>query len=159
MDQRERYDACLGYEINIFCFFYLSAVCPRLAVPFLSVDLLFFRSCLSPYHRRLATILPASFASKPDSSPASGLKGLHQNIVSIGSTPPPPAAGFSLGRVSVLAQGMGDGLSSTFSSQARGKWSVHLLRLMIVENYRWLQGGFGGTPLPWQNLGILVGND
>ena len=128
----------------LFCFFSSSSVCTRLAAPFLSVDFLVFRSQLSPSCRRLATILNTSFSSKTDSYPPSGLEGLCHNIAAIGSTPPPPTAGSSLGRALVLSQGMGEGLSSKFSGQASGKRSVCFSRLRIVANNRGLQGGFGG---------------
>ena len=93
-----------------FLFFSFSAVCPRLATPFLSVGFLVFRFRLPPYRRRLATMLPASFLPKPDSSPALVLEVLRRNLAAIGSTLPPPAAVSSHGRASVLAQGMGEGL-------------------------------------------------
>ena len=140
-EQRARYDACCGHEITPFLFFSSSAVCPRLVAPFLSVDFLVFRSRLSPSRRRLATMLPASFASKPDSSPALGLEVLRPNITAIGSTPPPRLVGSSLVRVSVLAQRMGEGLSSEFAGQASGKWYVRLSRFLIVANARGLGGG------------------
>ena len=94
---------------------------------------------------------------KADSYPASWLEGLRRNLVAIGSTLPPPAAGSSLGGASVLAQSMGEGLSWTFAGQASGKWSVCLSRFLIFENARGLQGGglggrhFHGTPRgPWR---------
>ena len=86
-------------------------------------------------------MLPASFASKTDSSPASGLEGLRRNLADIGSTLTPPAAGSYLWRASVLSQGIGEGLSSNLTGQANGKWSIRLLRLLIVANARELQGG------------------
>ena len=78
-----------------------------------------------------------------------GLEGLCRNIATIGLTPLPPAAGSSLGRASVMAQGMGEGLSLKFAVQAIGKWVFCLSRLLIVANARGLRGGFGGMPLPW----------
>ena len=150
------YDACCGHEITPFLFFSSSAVCPRLAASFLSVNFLVFRSCLSPLCRHLSTMLPASFASNPDLSPPSGLEGLRRNIAAIGSTLPPPAAGSSLGHASVLAQGMGEGLSSKFDGQASGKWVFCLSHLLIVANTPGLRGGVGGhhchgTPRgPWR---------
>ena len=55
----------------------------------------------------------------------------------------------SLRGASILAQGMGEGLQSKFAGQASGKWSVCLSCLLGFLNARGLQGGFGGTPLPW----------
>ena len=136
-------------------FFSYSSVCPCLAAPFLSVDFLVFCSSLSPSRRCLANMLPASFASNTESSPASGLECLRRNITAIGSTLPPPVAGSSLGCASVLAQGMGQGLLLKFAGQASGKWSVCLLRFLIVANAFGLWGGFGGTPLPWHAQGSL----
>ena len=120
-----------------------------MAAPFLSSDFLVLRSRLSPSRRRLTTMLPASFASKPNSSPASGMEGLRRKIAAIGSTPPPPVVGSSLWHASVLSQGMGEGLSLTLSGQASGKWYVSLSRLLRIANTRGLLGGFGGTSLPW----------
>ena len=96
-------------------------------------------------------MLPASFASKPDSSPASGLEVLRRNIAAIDSTLTPPAAGSSLRRAYVLVQDMGEGMLSNLSGQASGKWSVCLSRLLIFANAHGLRGGLGvgGTPLPW----------
>ena len=54
-----------------------------------------------------------------------------------------------------LAQGMGEGLSSKFTGQVSGKWSVGLSRLLIVANAHGLRRGFGGTPLPWHVQGSL----
>ena len=141
---------CLPWPQNhpLF-FFYLSAVCPRLAAPFFSVDFLFLCSCLLPFRRRLSTMLPTEFASKPYLSPPSGLEGLRRNITAIGSTPPPPEAGTSLGHASVLAQGMRECLLSKFSGQASGKWVVRLSCLLIAANARGLQGRGRWTPLPW----------
>ena len=135
-----------------------SAVCPCLAAPLLSVDFLVFRSRLSPSRRRLATMMPASFALKPDSSTPSGLEGLCRNITPNGSTPPSPAAGSSLGRASVLAQGMGEGLSSKFAGQARGKWDVFLSRLLTFANARGLRFFWGGATAT-ERPGVLGGND
>ena len=132
-DQQERYDACRGHEIT----------------PFLSVDFPVFRSRLSPSRRHPTTMLPASFAPNTESSLASGMEGLRHNFATIRSTPPPPSAGSSLGRASVLVQDMGEGLSLKFTGQASDKWSVCLSRLLVFFNARGLQGGFGGTPLPW----------
>ena len=52
---------------------------------------------------------------------------------------------------------MGEGLLSTFDGQVSGRWSVHLLRFLIIANTRGLWGGwgFGGTPLPWHAQGYL----
>ena len=136
-----------------------SAVCPRFAAPFLSVGFLVFRSHLSPSCRRLATMLPASFALKPDSSLLLGVEGLFHNIGAIGSTPPPPAEGSSLSRTSVLLRGMGEGMSSKFSVQATVKWYVHLSHFLIIANARGLQGCFEGTPLSWHDHGVLGGNN
>ena len=97
-------------------------------------------------------MLPAAFASKTDSPPALGLEGLCRNLAAIWSTPPPPAAGYSFGRASVLAQVMGEGLLSKFASQESGKWSVHFSYLLIVVNACGLRGGSGGTPLPWHPI-------
>ena len=94
-------------------------------------------------------MLPASFASKPDSSPTSGLEDLLRNIAAIRFIPPPPTAESSLGRAYLLAQVMGEGLSSKFSVQESGEWFVCLSRLLIVSNARGLRWGLGGTPLPW----------
>ena len=102
-------------------------------------------------------MLPASFDSKPSSSPASGMEGLRRNITSIGSNPSPPEVGYSLRRASVLAQLMGEGLSLTFSGQASGKGSVCFSCLLIVANVRGLGGvwrGYTATARP----GVLGGN-
>ena len=128
----------------LFCFFSLSAVYPRFAT-LLSVEFLFFRSRLLHYCRRLSTMMPASFASKPDLSLPSGLEGLRRNIAAIGSTPPPPAAGSSLGRASVLSQCVVEGLSSNFSGQSSGKWSVLLSHFMTVTNACGLRFWGAGT--------------
>ena len=140
-----------------FLFFFSSAACPRLVATFLSVDFLVFRSHLSSSRRCLSTMLPASFDSKPSSSPASGMEGLRRNITSIGSNPSPPEVGYSLRRASVLAQLMGEGLSLTFSGQASGKGSVCFSCLLIVANVRGLGGvwrGYTATARP----GVLGGN-
>ena len=100
-------------------------------------------------------MLPDSFAPKPDLSTASGLDGLRHNLVSIGSTPSPPAVGFSLGRASVWAQGMGERLLSMFSGQASGKWSVRFSRLLIFADACGLCRVFGGIPLPCHAQGSL----
>ena len=100
-------------------------------------------------------MLPASFASNTDSSPALGLEGLCRNLVTIGLKPPPPSAGSLIGRPSVLVQGMGEGLSSKFAGKASGKWSVSLSRVLIFANTCELWGGFGGNPLPWHAQGSL----
>ena len=98
-------------------------------------------------------MLPASFASKPDSFPALGLKGLRRNIVAIGSTPPPPVAGSSLVRASVLEQGVGEGLSSKFAGQAIGKWSVRFIAFAdchqrsLVTGEGWRGRHFHGIPI------------
>ena len=133
----------------LFFFPSSSAVCSRLAAPLLSVDFLVFRSCLSPSHRHLDTMLRTYLASKPGSSPMLGLEGLLCNIAAIGSIPPPPAMVFSLGRASVLSHVMGKGLLSKFSGQASFKCSVRLSRFLNFANTRGLRGGVGGTPLPW----------
>ena len=136
-------------------FFSSSDVYPRLYALLLSVDFLFLRSLLLPSRCRLVTMLPASFASKPDSSPVLGLEGLHHNIATIGLTLPPPSEGYFLSCTSILAQGMWEDLPSKFSGQASGKWSVRLLCLLIFANDRglwWFGGGrhFHGTSrLPW----------
>ena len=80
-----------------------------MAAPFLSVNFLVFRYRIYPSRRRLSAMLPSSFALKPNLPLMSGLEGLCRNIAAIGSTPLPPAAGSSLRRTSVLAQGMGGG--------------------------------------------------
>ena len=178
-DQRARYDTCHGQKITSSkhrmmtwrdrakqfrtswqdttpavatkstLFFSSSAVCPRLAAPLLSVDFLVFLSHLFPSCRRPATMLPASFASNFDLSTPLGMEGLRRNIAAIRSTPPPPAVGYSLGYASVLVQGMGEGLSSKYAGQARDKWFVILLCLLIVANDHRLLGGVGGMPLPY----------
>ena len=102
-------------------------------------------------------MLPAYFASNTESSPASGLEGLRHNIAAIGSTPPPPEAGSSLGRASVLAQGMGEGLLSKFFGQASGKWSVRLLHLLIVASDCGLRF-FGEDATAMARPGVLGGN-
>ena len=138
-------------------FFSSSAVCPRLATPLLSVNFLVFHYFLT-FLLCLATMLPASFASKPDSSPASGLEVLRRNIAAIDSTLTPPAAGSSLRRAYVLVQDMGEGMLSNLSGQASGKWSVCLSRLLIFANAHGLRGGWGlgghhchGMPrFPWR---------
>ena len=89
-------------------------------------------------------MMPASFASKPDSPPASGLEGLRRNLTAIGLTPPPPAAESSLRGASILAQGMGEGLQSEFVGQASGKWSVCLSRLLVFLTLVGCRGGLGG---------------
>ena len=126
-DQRARYDACRGHEIT----------------PFLSVDFPVFRSRLSPSRRHPTTMLPASFAPNTESSLASGMEGLRHNFATIRSTPPPPSAGSSLGRASVLVQDMGEGLSLKFTGQASDKWSVCLSSFLIVDNACELRGGGG----------------
>ena len=100
-------------------------------------------------------MLPVFFVLKPGSSPLSGMEGLRRNIAAIGSTPLPPTVGSSLGRGSVLAQGMREGLLSNFASQASGKWVVSLSRYLIVANTRGLRFFGGGTPLPWHDQGYL----
>ena len=86
-------------------------------------------------------------------------EGLRRNIAARGSTPPPPAVGSSLGRVSVLAQGMGEGPSSKFTGQASGKWSVILLRFLIVANTRGLRFFFGGGGTAMLRTYSLGSND
>ena len=124
-------------------FFSSSIVCPCLPTSLLSVDFLVFHFRLSPSLRSLTTMLTACFALKLDSSLESRLEGLCRNIAAIRWTLPPPAAGYSLGRASALAQGVGEGLLPTFSGQASGEWSVHFFRLLIVVNARGLRGGLG----------------
>ena len=103
---------------STFFVFLLVRCLPSLGRAIFSVNSLVFRSRLPPYRRILATILPASFASKLDSYPASGMEGLRRNLADIGSTPPPPAAGYSLGRASAMEQGMGEGILLTSDGQA-----------------------------------------
>ena len=149
----------MATKLPLFCFLSSSAVFPHLGAPFLSLDFLVFLSRLSPHRHRLTTMLPASFSSKPHSSPTSGLQGLCRNITAIRLTPPPPAVGSFLGRASVLSRCMGEGLLSKFSGQASGKWSICLSRFLIVANAHGLRGVFGGTPLPWHAqifLGVTI---
>ena len=153
MDQQARYDAYRGHKITPFLFFSSSAVSPHLAALFLSVSFLVFSSRLLPSYCHLTTMLHASFESKPDSSPALGLEGLCRNIAAIGLNQSPPAAGSSLWRVSVLAQDMGGSLSSKFSGQASGKWSVSLSHILIFANARGLwRWGFEGPLYDQESL-------
>ena len=93
-------------------------------------------------------MIPASFASKPDSSPPSGLEGIRRNIADIGLNLPTPAAGSSLERASVLSQGLGEGLPLKFAGQASGMWVVNFSHLLIVANACGLRGG---GALPWHS--------
>ena len=139
-----------------FLFLSLSAVCPRLDAPLLSVNFLVFCYRLLPSRRCPATMLPASFDSNPESSPALGLECICRNITAIGTNPPLPALGSSVRRTSILVHGMGEGLSLKFSSQESGKWYVRLSSLLIVANARELRFVLGGhhchgTPRdPWR---------
>ena len=76
---------------------------------------------LPSLRRRFAIMLPASFASKPDSSLASGMEGLRHNLAAIRANPPTPAAVSSLRCAFALEQGMGEVLSSTLSGHESGE--------------------------------------
>ena len=57
--------------------------------------------------------------------------------------------------MSVLAQGMVEGLLYKFAGQASDQWSVRLSHLLIVAIACGLRDGFGGTPLPCNAQGYL----